>query len=419
MEWLKLFLGIGEKVKACRARYELKQASFSKFGVSQHYLSMIERQKRQPTIEMIDQIYDAFYLLTNGEIEELYSKKSFRYTKEEQAEAYLLKRCQTEDILTHYEESLAIAQTFQLDDMLHRLNVEMGDYYQSILQYDLSTNFFMKAIHDNQSKSRNLSYCYHQLGDNMKFTDNYKVALIYYTLAAQYTRNKTSIVYYQLKYNIVVMNIKLHQYEVGLNEIELLLNEVEDLALLTKTWMLKHYTYIQMGRYLEAQHLMIKFLEQEKFEPYQSIAYYNLSYSLMLNQQHEEALQKVEQAIKLSCDSFRTQVSYFMKSRIYYELEKNVEAKHYLMQSKKEILGSTAHYYIKDWYEVAVKVAFSTQNFEEIYTLLNEIRALVNQGRLNESFINELKINILTWCCSLENGDIDHARTVCLMLLTI
>ena len=79
MEWVELFLGIGDKVKKCRTVYALKQASFSKFGISQHYLSMIESQKRQPTLEMIDQIYDAFYILTNGEIKNLYTKETFRY----------------------------------------------------------------------------------------------------------------------------------------------------------------------------------------------------------------------------------------------------------------------------------------------------------------------------------------------------
>ncbi|MFQ7057800.1 MAG: hypothetical protein ACLRQX_04165 [Turicibacter sanguinis] len=78
----------------------------------------------------------------------------------------------------------------------------MGEHYQSILQYEVSTNYFMKAIHVANGIHCNLAYCYHQLGHNMKETDNYKVALMYYSLAAQYTDDKMTAYYYCLRYNM-------------------------------------------------------------------------------------------------------------------------------------------------------------------------------------------------------------------------
>ena len=66
-----MFYTVGEKIRQVRQQFHLKQGIFQHFGITQHYLSMIESQKRQPTLEMIDQIYDAFYILTNGEIKNL------------------------------------------------------------------------------------------------------------------------------------------------------------------------------------------------------------------------------------------------------------------------------------------------------------------------------------------------------------
>ena len=125
----------------------------------------------------------AFYILTNGEIKNLYTKETFRYTEEEQAFAYLTKKCQTERIPLHYHESLKIAQQFNLCDLLYRLNVGMGEHYQSILQYEVSTNYFMKAIHVANGIHCNLAYCYHQLGcllyTSMRFIVLVIVLMIY------------------------------------------------------------------------------------------------------------------------------------------------------------------------------------------------------------------------------------------------
>ena len=42
-----LFLTVGEKIRQARQQFNLKQGSFRNFGITQHYLSMIETNKRQ------------------------------------------------------------------------------------------------------------------------------------------------------------------------------------------------------------------------------------------------------------------------------------------------------------------------------------------------------------------------------------
>ena len=37
-----MFLTVGEKIRQARQQFNLKQGSFRNFGITQHYLSMIE-----------------------------------------------------------------------------------------------------------------------------------------------------------------------------------------------------------------------------------------------------------------------------------------------------------------------------------------------------------------------------------------
>ncbi|MTN80796.1 XRE family transcriptional regulator [Turicibacter sanguinis] len=419
MEWVELFLGIGDKVKKCRTVYALKQASFSKFGISQHYLSMIESQKRQPTLEMIDQIYDAFYILTNGEIKNLYTKETFRYTEEEQTFAYLTKKCQTERIPLHYHESLKIAQQFNLCDLLYRLNVGMGEHYQSILQYEVSTNYFMKAIHVANGIHCNLAYCYHQLGHNMKETDNYKVALMYYSLAAQYTDDKMTAYYYRLRYNMALINLELEKYAEGLEEIESILIQCQDSETLAGTLMLKYYAFIKMKRYQEAYELIIDFINREKYEYYKGMAYHNLGGVLMLNQNYEEALVTVQKAIKIRKTLFQRQLSRLLEGKIYFLLDQYEEAKQCFLESKEEIMEGGNQRYVKEWYEFSLKLAYSMSDKSQLSMLLGEMRDLVKKGCLSEAFLNGLKLELIRWYCQSECDELDEMKRDCLTMISI
>lgn len=63
-----MFLTVGDKIKLCRKKYHLKQVIFENYGVTQYYLSLIENNKRNPSDEMLESIYNALVDLTDGEI---------------------------------------------------------------------------------------------------------------------------------------------------------------------------------------------------------------------------------------------------------------------------------------------------------------------------------------------------------------
>ena len=68
-----MFYTVGEKIRQVRQQFHLKQGIFQHFGITQHYLSMIETNKRQPPEKTLIDIYDALVTLTEGEMRSLYT----------------------------------------------------------------------------------------------------------------------------------------------------------------------------------------------------------------------------------------------------------------------------------------------------------------------------------------------------------
>ena len=72
-----MFLTVGDRIRQIRQQFNLKQGVFKQFGITQHYLSMIETNKRQAPQETLKDIYDALLILTDGEVESLYTFEMF------------------------------------------------------------------------------------------------------------------------------------------------------------------------------------------------------------------------------------------------------------------------------------------------------------------------------------------------------
>ena len=84
-----MFLTVGDKIRRIRQQFNLKQGVFKQFGITQHYLSMIETNKRQAPQETLKDIYEALLTLTNGEVESLYTFEAFCMPIEVQAKHWL------------------------------------------------------------------------------------------------------------------------------------------------------------------------------------------------------------------------------------------------------------------------------------------------------------------------------------------
>lgn len=122
-----MFLSILDRVKRSRIHFSLKQDSFRKYGISQNYISMIERGKRQPTPQMIEDIYEAFFSLTNGAIEKLYTRECFRMTDNENARKYIQEAIENKEQATsYYNVYYEIALNYDFPDLCNELNMIMG-----------------------------------------------------------------------------------------------------------------------------------------------------------------------------------------------------------------------------------------------------------------------------------------------------
>ena len=79
-----IYTKFSTKFKNSRKHFSITQYSFSKFGIRQHYISMLESDKGSSSQEMIISIYDALYKITK-----LYTKEEFSMNLEQQAISWI------------------------------------------------------------------------------------------------------------------------------------------------------------------------------------------------------------------------------------------------------------------------------------------------------------------------------------------
>ncbi|MDE5977244.1 MAG: hypothetical protein K2G70_02095 [Turicibacter sp.] len=264
-----MFLDVGDKVRKCRKLYGIRQNDFKPFGVSQHYLSMIEGHKRQPTLEMIDRIYDAFYELTDGKIKKVYSKETFKETPDEQVYQYLLKKSREGNIEKHYEQSIVLAKQHHLSDIVYELNFQMGTYERKRLNYDASTEYFIDAIQGGNHDNELLFRCYREIAFNMKQTQSYKSGVLYYKLTLKYMNPIHTILRYRFLYNLAHMYIGLDDYEQAISQLDEIIEHCESVETKAGSILLKCHAYLNQAKYHRAIKLLNDYVENKLYDPYE------------------------------------------------------------------------------------------------------------------------------------------------------
>lgn len=397
MEVITLFLTIGEKVKKCRKFYGLKQNDFSKFGISQHYISMIEQEKRHPTNQMVDQIYDALNQLTQGEILALYTKKAFHQTPAEQVSSFITLRCETEPIQRHYEQSVKLAKEYQLYELVYQLHFLRGKHYQDLLCYEDSNNYFTIALHEAVQLNIDLSLAYRELAFNAKQTMNYKVALNYYLLTSQYAAEPFSEFYYQAEYNIAFMYIEVGQIEMAIKRMNQIKIECPFQEIMAGCYMLQSYAYSKLEQWQKCKFLMLYFIENNIYEPYLIQAQHNLALSFFNLGQYDEAMRCINEAIKSKGYSDKLSLSYFLKGKIHHEIGELEMANVYYEMTREFMVENSFYAYVQDWYEVNIRLHHELRDYEQVLLIFEEVKQLQMGGRVSRGFLNELKLKFKKW----------------------
>lgn len=395
----KVFLTIGEKIKEIRKIYNLKQNAFSSHGISQNYISMIEMEKRQPTFEMIDQIYDACYVLTKGKVQAQYDKETFRRPPSEQVEHYLNLCCANQDIWDHYENSLKLAQKYNLVKALYRLNTEIGEYcYLVLLNEEQSTHYYLLALQYAIQLNEGIELVYTNLGRNMQWVMNNKQALIYYNLAVEVTVDKNSLNYYRLLLNISLIHIELDEFQNAIEVCDYIITHCENQDLCTSVMITRHYLYTQINDFEKAKQDYDTYLERNYNIDYLGYIYHNEAYALMMNERNDEALIVIEKAFVFLKKVDEISSLIFLKGEILLNLGDYLESLTCFHQSKKSLVNSKDQRQIKEWYTKCLEVYFILNDDEKIKNLFVEMRKLNLANWFPTDILNEMKIKGMAYC---------------------
>ena len=141
-----MFSKVGEKLKQCRKEYNIKQIHFESYGFSASYISMIEKGVREAPTETIKQIYNALFLLTQGEIEKLYSL--------------------TKDVVTSKNDKLLI-QVDEVEEGIDNLRKRLIDAHIERLNKGIckaeSSGIFINLVSNLERLGDHLTYIAHSV----------------------------------------------------------------------------------------------------------------------------------------------------------------------------------------------------------------------------------------------------------------
>lgn len=389
-----MFLTLGEKIKYLRRKYDLKQDAFSKFGISQNYISMIESEKRQPTQEMIENIYDAMDVLTNGQVKSDYDKVTFSLNVRTQVQQYIDARLSNECIMDHYEESLTLSKTYGLTKQIYQLEMEMGAYFRSEKKEEKSTHFFLNALQYAIQLNENVEKVYAALGRSMRLTGNLKQALVYYRLAIEFAEKDTEI-FYSILEVLALVYADLEQYDEAITICNEIFPHCQNKESSARTLITLHYCYMQLEKYDEATHIYHQFIELDNPQ-YLSYIYHNAAYSLLLKGRSKEALRLVDEAIPLREGEFQIGITLTLKGKILATLKQYPQALEIFLQTRPIIMANPYQSHIEEWYSECVNLYYVLHDFDKVKELFAQMQDLTRECQFQRVVLEELKVKIIT-----------------------
>lgn len=178
-----MFSTVGEKIRQVRQQFHLKQGVFINFGITQHYLSMIETNKRQAPLKTLTDIYEALMNLTEGELESIYTLEEFLKTPEEQAIEFIESHLELKEIAEFYEKMMEIAQNYHLTEYIIKLEELLGNYYYFMNKGQKAVMHFKSAIMRARDSEINPYHLYRQLGVILRKLGRYAESISSISLA--------------------------------------------------------------------------------------------------------------------------------------------------------------------------------------------------------------------------------------------
>ena len=396
-----MFLTVGEKIRQARQQFNLKQGSFRNFGITQHYLSMIETNKRQAPEQTLRDIYDAFINLTNGEIESFYTFEEFCLPIELQVSRWLDQQLNSETLPQRYEELILVAEKYSLAQYMISIDERMGEYYFKVQDYLMMAYYYRRAIGNSLKFRQNPASLYFKFGRCLRKIGKYDEAVVNLCLACTAAKELTedSVLVCDAHIYLALTYHRLKEYRLGLEAVNELLKNKDNLkegryvgTLIVKELCMRRLEGAEKSRKYLYELLDSDILNQ--FPSFSHYVYHSLGWNYLESQKYEKALEALQKALPLRPKQLDKAITTLLIGRIYFEIGQYEEAQKYYSETKETILLSESLRTKRLWIDEQLDLYCKLNQIHQVKELFIELKSLVDIDKFPESMLYELKTSM-------------------------
>ena len=396
-----LFLTVGEKIRQARQQFNLKQGSFRNYGITQHYLSMIETNKRQAPEQTLRDIYDAFINLTNGEIESLYTFEEFCLPMELQVSRWLDQQLDSAILPQKYEELILVAEKYSLAQYMISIDERMSEYYFKVQDYLMMAYYYRRAIGNSLKFRQNPASLYFKFGRCLRKIGKYDEAVANLCLACTAGKELTedswldcdAHIYLALTYH------RLKEYRLGLEVVNELLKNKDNLkeGRYVGTLIVKELCMRRLEGAEKSRKYLYELLDSDILNQFPSLSHYvyhSLGWNYLESQKYEKALEALQKALPLRPKQLDKAITTLLIGRIYFEIGQYEEAQKYYSETKETILLSESLRTKRLWIDEQLDLYCKLNQIHQVKELFIELKSLVDIDKFPESMLYELKTSM-------------------------
>ena len=396
-----MFLTVGEKIRQARQQFNLKQGSFRNFGITQHYLSMIETNKRQAPEQTLRDIYDAFINLTNGEIESFYTFEEFCLPIELQVSRWLDQQLDSAILPQKYEELILVAEKYSLGEYIILIDERMGEYYFKVQDYLMMAYYYRRAIGNSLKFRQNPASLYFKFGRCLRKIGKYDEAVVNLCLACTAAKELTedSVLVCDAHIYLALTYHRLKEYRLGLEVVNELLKNKDNLkegryvgTLIVKELCMRRLEGAEKSRKYLYELLDSDILNQ--FPSFSHYVYHSLGWNYLESQKYEKALEALQKALPLRPKQLDKAITTLLIGRIYFEIGQYEEAQKYYSETKETILLSESLRTKRLWIDEQLDLYCKLNQIHQVKELFIELKSLVDIDKFPESMLYELKTSM-------------------------
>lgn len=384
----RVFLTVGDKIKLCRKKYNLKQSIFEFYGVTQYYVSLIENNKRNPSDEMIESIYNALVELTEGRIYLDYSYMEFKKSSYTQAKEWIKEQYIARG--SYDRELFEVAKKFNILEILFEMYQIFGEENQQSKNYQKSNEYFQEAIQCALKLQYSPVHLYKKIASNLKMNLNEEGALAYYRLALNYVTTDEDR--YRIIYYIGFIEVNLGNFDKALTYADENIQYSRDKLTVIGSIMLKEYALRKNGEFQRGRELLEKYSKSPLGDELVDRIYYNLAINYKEDNYYSDALKicfkLLGSNVQVSSDiRYKT---ILLIGSIYRHMKEYEEALVFIKSIENEILKEKEQRFIRWFYETYLEILIALDYEVEIIELVQETQLLAEKSIINGDIFNRV-----------------------------